>query len=374
MEFKKKQLFGCGSNHRNSIRFGFGYKKIKIKAAIDVKCLETLKVPHWDTDGLKRFETYYLRCIVCHKGRNYNEGHYVALFVEDIGTEEQIYHEINDDLHWQLTQEKFSTKVQEEGYIFHYSKRISGSLQQKYYKNRLPNDQNLKRLQEKCLTSLRQKTPSRGSKQNRKSNHAFSIDLKDGTVNSNDCKIDDFFKPVKEHLTKEPTCIGTDEHMCVYWNTSCASCRNTFPSESESKTICYVGNSVFVTGQDGLFALRDILKNEYICRYIGKKLRKGKEGEYIVKINGSLFIDGQNTKCLAKKANHSCQPNCVLQKVSKDLHGDQFAPFGSEEWETELWIKAVVDISKSQEITDDYGLRFSFDLGKCLCGKCSNSQ
>lgn len=346
----------------------------KDKASIDVECLETLKVPHWGTDGLKQFETYFLRCIVCHKGKNYNEGHYVSLFVEDKGSEDKAYHEINDDIHWQLKKEQFTTKVQEEGYIFHYSKRISGSLQRNHYKNHLPNDQNLKKLQEKCLTSLRQKTPSRGSKRNRKSNHAFSIDLKDGTINSNDCNISDYFKPMKEALSKEPTCIGTDQHMCVNWNTTCTTCRNTFPSESVTKTITFVGDSEFVKGEDGLFALRDIKKDEYICRYIGKKLTKEKEGEYIVKVNGSLFIDGQNSKCFAKKANHSCQPNCVLQKVSKDLLGDKFAPFGTEEWNTELWIKAVVDISKSQEITYDYGLNFSFDLNKCLCGKCINSQ
>lgn len=346
----------------------------KDKAAIDVDCLETLKVPHWERGGIKQFETYFLRCIVCHKGKNYNEGHYVSLFVEDKGTEDKTYHEINDDIHWQLQKEQFTTKVQEEGYIFHYSKRISGSLMRNNYKNHLPNDQNLKKLQEKCLTSLRQKTPSRGSKKNRKSNHAFPIDLKDGTVNSNDCNISDYFKPVKEALTKEPTCIGTDQHMCVNWNTTCTTCMNTFPTESETRTICFVSDSEFVDGEDGLFAQRDIKKDEYICRYIGKKITEEKEGEYIVKISAAHFIDGKNSKCLAKKANHSCQPNCVLQKVSKDLNGDKFAPFGAEEWDTELWIKAVVDIEKSQEITYDYGLNFSFDLNKCLCGKCINSQ
>ena len=342
------------------------------KAQIDVDALETIQVPHWPSHDLKVCETYYLRCIVCHKGNNYNEGHYVALFVEDIGEEEKIYHEINDDIHWQLTKECFSKKVKADGYIFHYSKRLSGPLQHQHYKYHLPDDKNLKRMENKCLTTLRKKNPTREKKQNRKSNHEFSVEYKNGKINSNECFIEDFFKPVKDKLSQDSTCIGTNEHMCINWNTSCESCKKTFPCEDESKTICYFDKSGFVAGQDGLFSRRDIKKDEYICRYIGNKLQANTEGEYIVKVHGSLFIDGSKSTCLAKKANHSCQPNCVLQKVSRDLYGDNFAPYGKEDWETELWIKAIVNISKNEEITYNYGNRFTFDLGECLCGKCKD--
>ena len=340
------------------------------KAIIDVDALETIQVPHWPSKDLKVFETYYLRSIVCHKGKKYNEGHYVVLFVEDIGEEEKIYHEINDDIHWHLTKESFSNKVKTDGYIFHYSKRLSGPLQHHLYKYHLPNDKNLKQMENKCLTTLRKKNPAREKKQNRKSNHAFPIECNNGKRNSNECFIEDFFKPVKDKLSQDSTCIGTNEHMCINWNTSCATCRNTFPSEDESKKLCYVDESGYVNGEDGLFLHRDIEKDQYICRYMGKRQQEHTEGEYVVKIHGSLFINGKKTRCLAKKANHSCQPNCVLQKVSRDVDGNKVAPYGNDDWETELWIKAVENISKGEEITYNYGDRFTFDLGQCLCGNC----
>jgi SET domain-containing protein len=92
----------------------------------------------------------------------------------------------------------------------------------------------------------------------------------------------------------------------------------------------------------------------------------------MVKIHGSLFIDGSKSTCLAKNANHSCQPNSVLQKVSRDVYGADISPYGNKDWDTELWIKAIVDIPKNEEITYNYGNQFTFNLGECLCGKCKN--
>ena len=76
---------------------------------------------------------------------------------------------------------------------------------------------------------------------------------------------------------------------------------------------------------------------------------------------------------MAKYANHSCLPNCSLQKVSREIRQTgPISPYGTDEFRNELWIKVKADVTiqKGQEITFDYGENFHFE-GECLCPRCT---
>ena len=209
----------------------------------------------------------------------------------------------------------------------------------------------------------------RATKQKRESvQHDFSLTKPNGNkkVRSTDYPIVQFFNDNIVENIVQSHCIGTDQHMCMNW-ISCKVCKNTFPSEDESYEKCKVQFSDQI-GESGLFTKTLIKKDEYICRYQGQKVAKGTVGKYVVRIDKTLTLDASDTCNLAKFANHSCKPNCVLQKVSRDvcLTGTSKHPFSSNEFQTELFIKATVDISEDTEITYDYGKMYNFDKDGCL--------
>ena len=96
----------------------------------------------------------------------------------------------------------------------------------------------------------------------------------------------------------------------------------------------------------------------------------------MVRVDNTITLDASDTCNLAKFDNHSCKPNCVLQKVSRDvcLTGTSKHPFSSNEFQTELFIKATVDISEDTEITYDYGKMLNFDKDGCLCTECTTHK
>jgi len=62
----------------------------------------------------------------------------------------------------------------------------------------------------------------------------------------------------------------------------------------------------------GLFADEDIQKGEYVIEYIGKIVNKDPENEYGMKYKDfHLWVDGSKKNALAKRINHSCDPNCA---------------------------------------------------------------
>ncbi len=62
----------------------------------------------------------------------------------------------------------------------------------------------------------------------------------------------------------------------------------------------------------GLFADEDIQKGEYVIKYIGKIVNKNPDNKYGMKYKDfDLWVDGSKTNALAKRMNHSCDPNCV---------------------------------------------------------------
>jgi len=115
----------------------------------------------------------------------------------------------------------------------------------------------------------------------------------------------------------------------------------------------------------GVFALRDIKKNEKIIEYLGEKISKkesdkrdgkvnGHGGEvYFFSLNSKYDIDGAVGGNGAQYINHTCDPNA--ETLSED---------------NKIWIIALRKIKKNEEITYDYGFDFEdFEDHECHCRK-----
>ena len=117
----------------------------------------------------------------------------------------------------------------------------------------------------------------------------------------------------------------------------------------------------------GLYAATNIKKNTKIIEYKGKIITV-KETEtnpkfdndkaiYLFNLNKKYDLDGDFKYNTARLINHSCDPNCEVDGVG-----------------LKLWIYAVKDIKKNEELTYDYGFSFDKDYKDfpCKCGakKC----
>jgi hypothetical protein len=116
----------------------------------------------------------------------------------------------------------------------------------------------------------------------------------------------------------------------------------------------------------GLFADEDIQKGEYVIEYIGKIVNKDPENEYRMKFKDfHLWVDGSKKHALAKRINHSCDPNCANHMWAiKEM--------------PRLCFFANRNIVKGQELTFSYGWTLpKKDLKRkgtvCLCGAKSCS-
>ncbi len=119
--------------------------------------------------------------------------------------------------------------------------------------------------------------------------------------------------------------------------------------------------------KNGLYANRDIKKGTKIIEYKGKiitskqseknpKFDNGK-AIYLFNINKKYDLDGDFKFNTARLINHSCDPNCEV--------------FGSG---LKVWVYAMQDIRKGEELSYDYGFGFDKDFKNypCKCGskKC----
>ena len=117
----------------------------------------------------------------------------------------------------------------------------------------------------------------------------------------------------------------------------------------------------------GLYAAKDIKKDTKIIEYKGKIITV-KETEtnpkfdndkaiYLFNLNKKYDLDGDFKYNTARLINHSCDPNCEVDGVG-----------------LKLWIYAIKDIEKNDELTYDYGFSFDKDYKDfpCRCGakKC----
>ena len=126
----------------------------------------------------------------------------------------------------------------------------------------------------------------------------------------------------------------------------------------------------------GVFASKNIKKDEKIIQYIGEKIKKSEGNRrsekrlkkfldskttgsvYIFELNKSYDIDGTPEYNKARYINHSCNPNCEVDIIKN-----------------EIWISSIKPIKKGEELSYDYGYEFDkedFRDHQCKCGssKC----
>jgi len=113
----------------------------------------------------------------------------------------------------------------------------------------------------------------------------------------------------------------------------------------------------------GLYAARNIKAETIIIYYKGKLITKNETEKnpkydnekaiYLFNLNSRYDLDGDFEYNTARLINHSCQPNCEV--AGKGL---------------KLWIFALRDIKKGEELSYDYG--FGYDENykdfPCKCG------
>lgn len=119
----------------------------------------------------------------------------------------------------------------------------------------------------------------------------------------------------------------------------------------------------------GVFAKKDIKKGTKVIEYIGEKITKAEAerraekqleksknhtvdgGVYIFELNKKYDIDGKFPWNPAQYINHSCNPNCEVENIGGHL-----------------WIIAIKDIKKGEEISYNYGYDLeNFGEHPCKC-------
>ena len=112
----------------------------------------------------------------------------------------------------------------------------------------------------------------------------------------------------------------------------------------------------------GLYASKNIKAKQIVIHYKGKLVTK-KEVEknpkfdndkaiYLFNLNNRYDLDGDFEYNAARLINHSCDPNCEVN--GKGL---------------KLWIFALRDIKKDEELSYDYGFGYDKDYKQFVC-KC----
>jgi len=113
----------------------------------------------------------------------------------------------------------------------------------------------------------------------------------------------------------------------------------------------------------GLYATKDIKEGTRIINYIGKIITKKQTEEsekfdnakpiYLFNLNKKYDMDGDVFRNTARLINHSCSNNC-------DYNGKGL----------KLWVMAIKNIQKGEELTADYGFGYDQDYKQfpCKCG------
>ena len=122
-------------------------------------------------------------------------------------------------------------------------------------------------------------------------------------------------------------------------------------------TLVRVGASTI--DRQGLFATTDIPPGTRIVEYCGEKISKDESARrlaqyntYIAYLNEQYDIDGETPANTARYINHSCDPNCVVEKTNGTL-----------------WIVARRAIAAGEELSFNYGYEIThYRDNPCTCG------
>ena len=113
----------------------------------------------------------------------------------------------------------------------------------------------------------------------------------------------------------------------------------------------------------GLYAAKNIKKGTKIINYVGRIITKKQTEQsekydnakpiYLFNLNNRYDLDGDYSFNTARLINHSCSNNCEYD--GKGL---------------KLWVTAIRDIKKGEELTCDYGFGYDEDYKQfpCNCG------
>lgn len=114
----------------------------------------------------------------------------------------------------------------------------------------------------------------------------------------------------------------------------------------------------------GLFALRDIKTGEFIVEYSGIRIKTeladSLTTKYLFDMEDGWTVDGSPRTNTARYINHSCFPN-----AESDVENSH------------IYIHAIRDIMKGEEITMDYGQEYFDEFIKphgCKCDACSKEE
>ena len=113
----------------------------------------------------------------------------------------------------------------------------------------------------------------------------------------------------------------------------------------------------------GLYATKNIKRGTKIIEYKGKVITRREAEEnpkydndkaiYLFNLNKRYDLDGDFKFNTARLINHSCNPNC-------EVLGEGY----------KVWVYAIKDIKKGDELSYDYGFSFDEDFQNypCRCG------
>ncbi|XP_017250909.2 histone-lysine N-methyltransferase ASHR3 [Daucus carota subsp. sativus] len=169
--------------------------------------------------------------------------------------------------------------------------------------------------------------------------------------------------------------ICSEDCLCRYQNMSCSKacrCSNTCTNRpfQKHKRIEVVKTKSCGWGAE---AAEPINKGEFIVEYVGEVLSDdiyeerlrdmdclGRQHFYMCKVDRDFTIDSTYKGNISRFLNHSCDPNCTLEKWQ--VNG-----------ETRMGIFAAKSIEEGEPLTYDYRFVQSGADVKCECGS-SNCQ
>ena len=200
-------------------------------------------------------------------------------------------------------------------------------------------------------------------------------------------KIEDVDKCSCKEKSESPCSRMNKCHNCLL-QIECSS-KNCFAETCENRQFVaflknrepFAGLAVRETGKKGkgLFATRAVAHNALVCVYTGKLVpnanglagllraylsknvvfsgRAGgrKKHSYLMHLERHLCVDAEKDKGPARFLNHSCAPNCRIEK---------WAVLGFPQ----LGVFTDRLVASGEELTFDYRMEFAESLGKCFCG------